>query len=732
MSHFSAVVLIVLLALAAAPFNALAAAPAPADFYVAPNGNDAWSGKRPAPAAGNSDGPFATLERARQAVRQWKAAQPAPGKPITVLIRGGVYYLPGTLAFTPEDSGASEAAPVVYAAYPGETPLLSGGRPLAGAWTPRGNGIFSTSAAGPGVFRQLYVNGKRATVARTPNADAPIPWKRLKQWDPTTQSVRLDGPDNLSKNLQRQNQIEMVVKHHWAVARLHLGPWGTFDNDNVIFPPEKQVFKSPAPKENGQWYYLENALEYLDQPGEWYLDRTTNPAAAPIVYYKPRPGENLAKATVIAPRVDKLMTITGTPETPVRHLVFRGLRFEHANWVHKNNNGSEGYVGAQGHLFWDDWSTAPAAVELTYTRDVNFTGNRFENLGGAGVKLVKGTRNTRIEGNRFAEIGDCGILVYTGGNIHAETEDADQCCDDVIRSNYIENTGRETLQGTGITVVDAQRIRVEHNEITGTPAAGISFGYFNTDKALSAGNIVRANYIHDVVTQVDDQAGIYVYGTRFDLPPNPPGNTLLVTGNLIENVVRGPYQDGNPIAAMYLDEGARGAVFRDNVFRNNANTIHVNTWSTDPKLSVRAPNTDADPAIEAQAGIVDRQWMPAVAPSRKKAPVFPATPLLARYPKNGGAPLSLDGKTQYASLPAARLGERFTACVWAKLEQTDGVQTLFGNAADGKQQASPHRQLPTRHGVRRLRFVYARRRIVHPPLSEIRVDGVGDEQSQEG
>jgi hypothetical protein len=187
------------------------------------------------------------------------------GKPITVLIRGGVYYLPQTLAFTPEDSGASAAAPVVYAAYPGETPLLSGGRPLAGAWTPRGNGIFSTAAAGPGVFRQLYVNGKRATVARTPNADAPVPWKRLKQWEPTTQSVRLDGPDNLSKNLQRQNQIEMVVKHHWAVARLHLGPWGTFDNDNVIFPPEKQVFKSPAPKENGQWYYLENALEYLDQ-----------------------------------------------------------------------------------------------------------------------------------------------------------------------------------------------------------------------------------------------------------------------------------------------------------------------------------------------------------------------------------------------------------------------------------------------------------------------------------
>jgi hypothetical protein len=499
----------------------------------------------------------------------------------------------------------------------------------------------------------------------------------------------------------------MVVKHHWAVARLHLGPWNTYDNDNVLFPPEVQVFKSPAPKENGQRYYLENAREFLDRPGEWYLDRTTDPAN-PTVYYKPRAGEDLGKVSLVAPSVTNLVTVTGTPDAPVRNLSLVGLRFEHANWVHKNNNGTDGYVGAQGQLYWDDWSTAPAAVELTYTEGIRIEGSGFHNLGGAGLKLIKGTKATLVEGCRFSEIGDCGILVYTGGSIHATTEDADQSRDDVIRNNRIAGTGRETLQGTGISVVDAQRMIVENNEVSDTASGGITFGYFNTDKALSVGNVVRNNYIHDVVTQVDDQAGIYIYSTRFDLPPNPPGNTLLVTGNLIENVRRGPYQDSNPIAGFYLDEGARGVTLRNNVVRNSDNTVHVNTWSSEPNLSVIAGITDADPALEAKAGILTTQWAPLAPPSKKPTPKFTPARLLAHYPltengkgtgrptlvgapafdpaerRGGGAALRLDGAGQYVTVPAVDLGEVFTVSLWARLDETGGDQVLFGNATSDR------------------------------------------------
>lgn len=669
--HCTRTALFVAVAILVAAMGQPAAARAQETFYVKPGGTG--NGGRSVADA------FGSVAQARDAVRRLPDSAFSSGD-VSVRLLPGVYPISETLAFDARDGGRNGRHVVYRAADPRNPPVLSGGRAVAGPWVAGPDGVYSARVGAPGVFRQLYVGETRAVVARTPDADAPLPYKRLKQWEPNTKSVRLNGSGNLSKSWARQNQIEVVVKHHWAVARLHLGSWNTYDGDDVLFPPEAQVFKSPAPKENGQRYYLENALEFLDRPGEWYLDRTTDPAA-PTVYYKPHPGEDLATLSVIAPRLDRLIAVTGTPDAPVRGLSFVGLRFAHTNWVHRNGNGSEGYVGAQAQLFWDDWSTAPAAVELAYTDGVRLQGNRFENLGGAGLKLIKGTKGTLVEGNRFSEIGDCGVLVYTGGNIHAETEDADQCRDDVIRGNLVAGTGRETLQGTGLSVVDAQRLVIENNEITDTASAGLAFGYFNTGRALSAGNVVRNNYIHGVVTQVDDQAGIYIYGTRFDQPPNPPGNTLLVTGNLITGVRRGPYQDGNPVAGFYLDEGARGVTLRDNVVRDCDNTVHVNTWSTEPDKSVIERIVDAAPAIEAGAGVVSPTWAAVVPPSRKPKPAFQTARLAAQLP-----PAAAAGNLPYV-LPAAAvpsLGEAFTVALWARLDETGADQVLFTNGQDAK------------------------------------------------
>lgn len=113
--------------------SALGANTASADFYVALNGNDAWSGKLAAPNPPGTDGPFATQARARNAVRALKAAGGVRTS-LTVMIRGGKYFLPNPLTFTGDDSGTAEA-PVTYQAYPGEQPVLSGGRRVTG-WKP--------------------------------------------------------------------------------------------------------------------------------------------------------------------------------------------------------------------------------------------------------------------------------------------------------------------------------------------------------------------------------------------------------------------------------------------------------------------------------------------------------------------------------------------------------------------------------------------------------------------
>ncbi len=156
-----------------------AAAIAGTTFYVATDGNDAWSGKLAAPNTERSDGPLATLAKARDAVRALKAAGPL-AEPVSVQIRGGVYYITETLAFGPGDSGAAGAA-ISYEAYPGETPELVGGRRIEGLRPAKGP-IFSAHLpsveAGEWYFRQLFVNGRRQVRARYPNVDPKDPVRR--------------------------------------------------------------------------------------------------------------------------------------------------------------------------------------------------------------------------------------------------------------------------------------------------------------------------------------------------------------------------------------------------------------------------------------------------------------------------------------------------------------------------------------------------------------------------
>ena len=151
-----------------------AAQPAPdgSVFYVATNGNDTWSGTLPAPNDANTDGPFATLRRAQEAVRELKAR--GLSKPVTVAIRAGTYHLPRTIVFEPQDSGTARC-PITYEAYRDENVVLSGGKPITGWKTDDGKVYYADlpqAREGKWQFRQLFVDGRREIQARYPNFDA--------------------------------------------------------------------------------------------------------------------------------------------------------------------------------------------------------------------------------------------------------------------------------------------------------------------------------------------------------------------------------------------------------------------------------------------------------------------------------------------------------------------------------------------------------------------------------
>jgi len=237
-----------------------------ADYYIATNGSDSWSGKLPEPNGDKTDGPLATIGRAQRAVRQTK------GKPITVLIRGGVYRLSEPIRFRAEDSGTEEG-PITYAAYPGEKPIFSGGRAIIGWKKGKGN-IWTAQIEdvknGKWTFRQIFVNGKRAVRARSPNEGffrvedlAEKDKKPGARWNQGTDSFKFKSGD--IKAWENPNDIEVVVYHSWNTSRMRIA--SVDENNCFVTFPGRTKFR-PRGWDPEQRYYVENVPEALDSPGE--------------------------------------------------------------------------------------------------------------------------------------------------------------------------------------------------------------------------------------------------------------------------------------------------------------------------------------------------------------------------------------------------------------------------------------------------------------------------------
>lgn len=287
------------------------------NFYVATNGRDVWSGKLSQPNAANSDGPFATLERARDAIRSINAIRSIKSEttaPFTVSLRAGTYALKRAFQLDEQDSG-SDAAPVTYQAYRGEKVTLSGGRSISG-WQ-RGRGQIYTVQlpevqAGRWNFNALFVNGRRATRARTPNQGryynivAPSGPDFAPGSDPTYYSFRFHAGD-VDPAWKNLNEIEVVSNRRASQSRAFIA---AVEGDRVRLQSYASKYYGWEEWNGGQdRYYLDNIFEGLDSPGEWYLDRKSG-----TLSYWPLSGENMAMAQVSAPVLLQLLDMRGATE----------------------------------------------------------------------------------------------------------------------------------------------------------------------------------------------------------------------------------------------------------------------------------------------------------------------------------------------------------------------------------------------------------------------------------
>ena len=290
------------------PFAAHEARTAESVIYASPGGNDAWSGTLAEPNPGNTDGPVATLEKARDLVRTAKSQRSEKAAKIRVELRGGAYSMPRPLVLDSRDSGTQQA-PITWSAYKNEQPTISGGVRIAHWSKTTVNGREAWVARIPGsgkvpAFHELWIDGTRLTPARWPKQGtlevAGLSDKE-KHDDWTHGSNEFRFAKDALKAWPTATDGETIVANRWVESRL---PIASIDEkEHVIHCTKRSVFVLEA----GDRFWVENVRECLTEPGEFYID--PREGRLPDCTRGDRPN----RVQVIAPRLSQVLRLEGDP-----------------------------------------------------------------------------------------------------------------------------------------------------------------------------------------------------------------------------------------------------------------------------------------------------------------------------------------------------------------------------------------------------------------------------------
>lgn len=554
------------------------------EVYVSPHGSDRN--------AGTKEAPYLTLNRAIKQAREWRRLnRPEAAGGICICLEDGVYAQSAPLFIRPEDSGTPDS-PTLIRAVENAHPVISGGVAVTGwkkgcddpritkelrskIWVAKapsfGNRIVET--------RQMWVDGNKAQrAAQFPDGVM----ERMIDFNPEEQTIII--PASQIGNLLNARRLEMIVHQRWAIAILRVKSIDVRGEQAVIrfHEPESHLeFAHPWPQpviggeKGNSSFCLTNALELLDQPGEWFQEYPSG-----TIYYYPRSEEDMETAEVIVPALETLMIVDGTLERPVRHIRVEGITFAHTSWMRPSY---QGHVTLQGgfplldayklhepglpekaELENQAWIARPeTAIRVRGTEHLTFSRCRFRHLASTGLDYEWAVSSSGIENCVFSDIGGTGILIgaFPDGGFETHVpfippEERNLCTDINIKNNLITDVTNEDWGCVGIGAGYVSGIDISHNEVCHLNYSGICVGWGWT--SLESGmknNRIEANYVHHFARRLYDAGGLYTLS-------NQPGSVM--RNNRIEHLEEASYATNDRAFYIYLDEATDGYTIENN------------------------------------------------------------------------------------------------------------------------------------------------------------------------
>jgi hypothetical protein len=473
----------------------------PADIYVSTTGDDSNPGTQ--------DKPLKTIAAAQTAAR----AHAKRGKePLVVGFLPGTYYVGKTVVFTTADSGAKDA-PVTYTGYGGAA-TLSGGVKLSLTWSTYKNSIMqatvpSTVSTGMS-FDVLFLNGQRQVMARYPN------------YDPSKLTTAFQGiaGDYQSRPSKWAKPPSGEVYAHC----MHTSDWGSqhyvMTGVSGSLNLSKALCNGRASGANGSGV-VENVLDELDAPGEWYFDKS-----AGTLYFYPPQGTDLSTALIEVAGLETIIQFQGTSTAPVKFVNLDGFRY---------NATSRTFAKCNEQVLKSDWVIyRGGGLFLSGVEDSAITNSFFDALGGNALFVSGYARRMNIQTNKFVGIGASAILLmgvssavrnpgfgYSGGTAVGsldktagpKTDDYPAQC--TVTDNLIHDIGYPQKQVAGIGLDMASEITISHNSIYNMPRAGINIG-----DGCWGGHIMEYNDVFDTVLETGDHGSFNSWGRDRYWDPN--------------------------------------------------------------------------------------------------------------------------------------------------------------------------------------------------------------------